>query len=377
MKAEDSTRETHGRPAEEAARARVACQAFAIDGRLVELEAFERGHIHDTWIGTYEDDNGAQRRFLHQHLNRQVFGDIDGLMCNIERITQHLAAMRSESSMLQTLELVRTRDGASYLNDAFGQTWRTYVFIENTQSHDRCAGPEQAHEAARVFAEFQRALSELDTDGICETIPRFFSSPYRLQQLGAAVREDLAKRVTHCRAELDFVDQRCELVTRMEDALRSGTLRRRVIHGDTKLNNILFDRDNGRPVAVVDLDTCMPGYAFYDFGDLVRFTAARSAEDEVDLAEVGTDREIFRAIVDGWLAGSEALTHYERTLLPVSARLVTLTVGIRFLADYIAGDVYFKTARPEHNLDRARVQFAMVADMEAQDADFLRICGAS
>ena len=166
-------------------------------------------------------------------------------------------------------------------------------------------------------------------------------------------------------AELAFVDARRELVPIMEDGLASGEIPARIVHGDTKLNNVLFDCDTGRPRCIVDLDTCMPGYALYDFGDLVRFTAATAAEDARDMERVDVDLELYRALTDGYLAGAgSALTPRERELMPTAARLVTLTIGMRFLADYLAGDVYFKTETGDHNLARARVQFGLVRAME-------------
>lgn len=358
-----------------ALRAGVACRAFAIEGDVVDLTQFERGHIHDTWVSTFES-NGSRRRYLHQRLNGVVFEDIPCLMHNIERITSFLETRERGENELQALRLVPTHDGAAWLVDAFGQAWRTYHFIENTKSLDVCEGPEQAYDAARVFAEFQSALAQLDVDSLRMTIPHFFSSPYRLQQLSAAARADVRDRVALAEPELAFVHSRYDLVPKIEDALRCGAMRRCVIHGDTKLNNILFDNDSGRAVAVVDLDTCMPGYALFDFGDLVRFTAASSEEDEVDPSKFGTDLEIYRAIVDGWRQGSGGCSAFEVEMMPVAARLVTFTLGMRFLADFLAGDVYFKTSpsRPYHNLERARVQFGMVADMEAKDDEIQRIC---
>lgn len=359
-----------------AARARVASEAFAIAGDCVDLRRFERGHIHDTWVSTF-DDGSTRLRYLHQRLNGVVFRDIPALMHNIERITTFLEAQQPPGARLHTLSLVPTQDGEAWLVDAFGDSWRTYRFIENTKSLDVCEGAEQAHDAARVFAEFQAALSGLAPDTLCETIPRFFSSPYRLQQLNTAAREDPVQRVSTASDELQFVRDRFGLIPCVEEALRGGELRRRVIHGDTKLNNILFDEADGHAVAVVDLDTCMPGYALFDFGDLVRFTAASCVEDEADTTRIGTNLDIYAAIVDGWLTGAGKVSDFERSMMPVAARLVTFTVGMRFLADYLSGDVYFKIskARPLHNLERARVQFGIVADMEAKDSEIHRICG--
>ncbi len=227
-----------------------------------------------------------------------------------------------------------------------------------------------AFEAARAFGDFLARLESLPATELCETIPRFFSSPYRLEQLEESRRKDVARRVQSAQAELAFVDARRALVPVMADGLASGAIPARIVHGDTKLNKVLFDRSSRRPRCIVDLDTCMPGYALYDFGDLVRFTAATAAEDERDLSKVGVDLELYRALSDGYLTGAgRALSPYERELMPTAAKLVTLTIGMRFLADYLAGDVYFKTETEDHNLVRARVQLRLVHEMERRLPD--------
>jgi Ser/Thr protein kinase RdoA (MazF antagonist) len=343
---------------------RNAVHAFAIEGSLTGIEPLHRGHIHDTFVSSWSTASGP-RQYLHQRINDNVFRDVDGLMHNVARITRHLADTSSTAaSDLVALELVTTRAGAPYLRWHDGP-WRTYHYIANTLSHDRPDDPSMAFEAARAFGDFLARLESLPAHELCETIPRFFSSPYRLEQLDAARARDVAGRVASAAAELAFVDARRQLVPIMEEGLSSGRIPPRIVHGDTKLNNVLFDRDTGRPRCIVDLDTCMPGYALYDFGDLVRFTAATAAEDERDLTRVDVDLELYRALCDGYLTGAgSTLTPEERELMPTAARLVTLTIGMRFLADYLAGDVYFKTDCDDHNLARARVQLGLVRAME-------------
>lgn len=353
--------------------ARIA-ELFEIEGRLVDVRPFERGHIHDTFVSRFQQP-GGERRYLHQRMNEAVFPDIPALMHNIAVVTQHLRRKQVErdEGPPQTLQLVRTHEGQDFLRGESG-AWRTYQFIENTESFNRCQSAQQAYSAAFAFGHFQALLRDLDIATLHETLPRFFSSPFRLQQLDAAVARDGKDRVRKVAAELDFVDARRDLAYVIDGHLKSGRFRRRPVHGDTKLNNVLFDQDSGAAVAVVDLDTCMPAYSLYDFGDLIRFTAATSDEDEVDLAKVGMDLQLYRALVAGYReATSEFLTPLEVELMPLAARLVTFTVGIRFLADFLDGDRYFKIAREDHNLDRARVQFRMVHSMEQQDRP-MRAC---
>ncbi len=350
------------------AAARRVAAGFAIEGALHELHSHQRGHIHDTFVSTWQQPGGP-RRYLHQRLNGHVFHDITGLMHNIERVTTHLAGTESEG--LHTLELVRARDGQSHLR-AEGAAWRTYHYVDGTESFDQCDSPERAFEAARAFGDFQARLCALPPTELVETIPDFFSAPARLQQLDAAVAHDAVGRVAGAQPELAFVDARRRGVGRIEAMLDDGTMPRRIVHGDTKLNNVLFDVRSGRALCIVDLDTCMPAYSLYDFGDLVRFTAATSAEDAVDLADAGVDLELYRALVDGYLQTAACfLTPEEVRLMPFAARLVTLTIGLRFLADHLAGDVYFKVAREGHNLDRARVQLRMVEQMERREGDMV------
>jgi Ser/Thr protein kinase RdoA (MazF antagonist) len=347
--------------------ARSVAPEFAIEGELGGIEPLERGHIHETFVSAWRQGAGT-RRYLHQRLNTKVFGDVPGLMRNIERVTRHIAHKlereRGGVSQPRTLTLVPTRTGAVFLADERG-AWRTYEFIEGTRTFDSASGPEQAHEAARCFGAFQAALIDLDPGVLHETIPDFFSSPHRLRQFHAALRADAHGRAAGCRDEIRFVEARAGAFGVFAEHERAGRIPPRVVHGDTKLNNVLFDEQGRAAVCIVDLDTCMRGWSLYDFGDLARFTAATSREDERDLSRAGIEPELYRALRAGYLAAAGSfLTGLERELLPDAAHLVTLTVGTRFLTDFLAGDVYFKTHRPGHNLDRARVQLAMVAEME-------------
>ncbi len=351
------------------AAARTAAQRFQIAGELADVAPLQRGHIHDTFVSTWRQD-GRARRFLHQRMNDRVFQDIPAVMHNIDLVSRHLRdkmrGLAGAGAPFTGLELVATREGKSYLLADDGP-WRTYRYVEECATFDRCDSPERAYEAARAFGWFQAQLSDLDASQLRETLPRFFSSPHRLRQFDDALAEDPVGRAAGCLPEIRFVAARRDQVPRIDDLLRSGRLPLRPVHGDTKLNNVLFDEKTGKARCIVDLDTCMPGWSLYDFGDLVRFTAATSAEDERDLPKVGTDLGLYRALVEGYLAGTGGfLTADEVALMPFAARLVTMTIGLRFLADHLAGDVYFKVHHEGHNLDRARVQFRMVERMEEQ-----------
>jgi Ser/Thr protein kinase RdoA (MazF antagonist) len=357
--------------AQEAVRAAVA--RFPLQGELLDIRPLQRGHIHDTFVSRWRDGQ-VQRQFIHQRMNEDVFPDLVLLMGNIQRVSAHLVEKlaRDGDEGFEPLRLVLARNGEPFARTSSG-SWRTFDFIEDTSSFDRCSGPDQAWEAARAFGWFQAQLHDLPADELGETLPRFFSSPHRHAQFRSALATADAERKRSAWAEIEFAQQRSEMVGVIAALLKSGAMPRRVIHGDTKLNNILFDNASGKARGIVDLDTCMAGWSLYDFGDLVRFTAATSAEDETDLSRVGTDLELYRALADGYLAtAGRFLTPEEVELMPFAARLVTFTIGLRFLADHLAGDHYFKIHRPGHNLDRARVQLGMVRFME-QHADAMKV----
>ena len=337
------------------------CVSFASKAGLDAWEAHQRGHIHDTFISTWAHD-GVSRRYLHQRINNTVFTNVAAVMHNIERVTEHFRDKpngESQAHGISTLKLVSAASGASYVELPSG-SWRTYEFIENSVSYDVCEGREMAFEVARAFGWFQSQLIDLDPDDLQMTIPQFFDSAHRAVQLDEVLGAG-PERLAEVTAELAFVDARRALIEHVEP------MPTRIVHGDTKLNNVLFDRDSGAPKGIVDLDTCMPGVSLYDFGDLVRFTAATCREDEADLDAVDMDLDLYRALAEGYLDhAADFLTPAEIEWMPFAAQWVTLTVGVRFLTDYLAGDVYFKTSRPGHNLDRARVQFRLVQSMERQ-----------
>lgn len=353
------------------AAARVVLSRFSIRGDLVHLTPFQRGHIHDTLVSTFQGPHG-EHRYLHQRINERVFTDVESLMHNVLEVTRHLEE-RGEMAAggFRVLRLVPTLEGESYLQHESG-CWRTYEFIEGTESFDRCSGPQQAYEAGSAFGRFQAGLRDLDPAALRVTIPHFFSAPHRLAQLDAARAAAPSERLAAARREIAFVDERRGLVESFARLLSDGRIPRRIVHGDTKLNNVLFDRATGRAVSVVDLDTCMPAWSLYDFGDLARFTAATCAEDARDPSLAGVDLELYHALAEGYLAHAGAfLTPAEREHMPLAARLVTFMLGMRFLADHLNGDVYFKTSRPGHNLDRARIQLRMVAEMEARAGEMV------
>jgi len=355
------------RPIPPADRLREIAAGFQILGDLHSVAPYGSGHINDTFCVNVEQA-GAPLRYILQRLNTDVFRDPASVMANIARVTEHLATqLRREGvrdASRRALTLVPSRDGALWREEPDG-VWRCYLFVEHARTWDEIDSPAQAAAAARAFAEFQRRLADLPPPPLHETIPGFHDTPRRFRALQAAIAADPFQRVALAQPEIEFALARAHIVDRLERARLEGRLPVRVTHNDTKLNNVMLDETTGEAVCVIDLDTVMPGLVHYDFGDLCRTATRPTAEDETDLGRVRMQPDTYAALVEGYLAGgSSFLTDAEVDLLACSAHLITFEIGVRFLTDFLEGDVYFKTRRPQHNLDRCRVQFAMVKSLE-------------
>jgi Ser/Thr protein kinase RdoA (MazF antagonist) len=267
----------------------------------------------------------------------------------------------------RALRLVATREDRWLHKDQDDNHWRVYYFIEGARSHEIVQSPYQASEAARAFGKFQRLMSDLPGKPLHDTIPDFHNTSHRFAQLMESTRGDPSNRVRLAREELRFAEKRAADTSVIVDLLREGKLPQRITHNDTKLNNVLIDDRSGEGVCVIDLDTVMQGSALYDFGDLVRTATNPAAEDERDLGVVCVRLEMFEALVNGYMEGTRSeLTDLEIDLLPVAGKLMTLENGIRFLTDFLEGDVYYKIDRAHHNLDRCRTQFALVGAIEKE-----------
>ncbi|MCX7916301.1 MAG: aminoglycoside phosphotransferase family protein [Verrucomicrobiae bacterium] len=336
---------------------------FVIYGEFVCARPHGSGHINDTYAVTF-DQAGKPVRYIVQRINHRVFNNPVALMENIYRVTTHVKAKLTGARSRRALTLVPTRDGQPFHRDEAGNFWRCYLFIEGARTYDAVESPKQAYEAARAFGRFQQLLADLPAPRLHETIPDFHHTPKRLAALEAAIAADTAGRARECGPEIEFVMKRRALTR----ALVEAGLPERVTHNDTKLNNVMLDDATGEGVCVIDLDTVMPGLALYDFGDQVRTTTSPAKEDERDLTKVGLRREMFEALARGYLeAAGRFLTREEKELLVVAGKVITLEIGIRFLTDYLSGDVYFKVHRPGHNLDRCRTKFKLVESIEAQE----------
>lgn len=343
---------------------------FAAEGSLLEAAPYGTGHIHDTFRIRYSQSGS----FILQRINARIFRNPQAVMENIVRVTGHLhaklAAMPGSDPSREALRLVPAKDGRPWFVDGSGSVWRMFGFIGGTLAHEVCETQEQAFEAARVVARFQKLLSDLPGGRLQETIPHFHHTPRRVQDLEEVVAQDGANRCASAKPEIEFALSHRELACAVVNLMEAGKIPERVTHNDTKLNNVLFDERTDRGLCIVDLDTCMPGSVLYDFGDMVRTMTSPVAEDEADLSKVLMDIRYFRALVRGYLGEARGfLCADEVRNLVLSGRLMTFTVGVRFLTDYLAGDTYFKVHRPGHNLDRCRNQFKLVQSMERQEGE--------
>ncbi len=342
-----------------------ALTAFFPEDTVRTARRHGSGHIHATyWVETEEGE------YILQKINRQVFPKIREMMANIAAVTSYLErtlASLGRDPVRETLHILPDRAGECFYQDSAGECWRAYHFIRDAAVFQKADTPELFGRAAQGFGRFLELLEGFPVNSLYEILPDFHNTPVRFSQLQKAIAENRAGRFKGAAREIEFVLRRQGTLSLLTDALQKGELPLRVTHNDTKLNNLLFDKKTGEPLCVVDLDTVMPGLSLYDFGDAVRFGASTAAEDEPDLNKVHFSLPHFEAYVEGYRSSAgEKLTALEYELMPEGARLMTLECGMRFLADYLNGDIYFHTEHPAHNLERARTQFVLVEDMERQ-----------
>ena len=354
----------------------VAAQ-FQKEGGAVEHAPYGNGHINDTFLVVCETGEGRRKRYILQRMNRSIFKMPQQLMENVVNVTEYLRGMiarRGGDPDRETLNVVKTKDGSNYYLDGQGDYWRMFLFVEQTVCLEKVESAKDFYDSAVAFGNFQKMLSDYPAQTLHETIPNFHNTPSRFSDFRRAVREDKMGRAAQAKEEIEFALAREKDTRVLTDMLKAGELPLRVTHNDTKLNNILFDADTKKAICIIDLDAVMPGLSHYDFGDSIRFGASTGAEDEKDLDKIEMDLSLFEAFTKGYLEGcGGSLTEKEIEMLPMGAKLMTYECGIRFLADFLEGDTYFKIHRDGHNLDRARTQFKLVKDMEDKWADMAAI----
>lgn len=340
---------------------------FMIAGEYISCVRYGEGHINDTFRLTV-NDGGKEIHYILQRINNRLFTDVEKLMHNIELVTEFCrrsVEARGGDPMRECLNIVRTKEGQTYYSDGTNY-FRMYIFIENATTYQAVRNPCDFYESAVAFGNFANLLAGFDASQLYEVLPDFHNTRVRYANFVTAVEKDEYGRLAEVRKEIEWVNAHKDLCGKIVDKIASGEIPLRVTHNDTKLNNVMIDDATGKGIAVIDLDTVMPGSLCYDFGDSIRFGCNSAAEDEPDTSKVHFVFELYKTYLDGYLSAvGESITQREKELLPWGAVLMTYECGMRFLTDYLEGDVYFRTHRPKQNLDRARTQFKLVDDMLA------------
>lgn len=345
---------------------------FRTPGEPIEIAPVPVGHINDTFLVTT-----AANRYILQRINQLVFKNPIQVMANIVRITEHIRtkmAAADPPSIARQLQVIPAQDGGGYHRDAVGNIWRMYNFIGDAVTYDALQSATLAREAARMFGWFQRMLIDLPGPPLHETIPGFHNTPRRLERFQEVLKADVANRAKNAKMEIDFVFEHAAICHVLSDLVKRGEIPMRIAHNDAKINNVMLDTKTGKGVCIIDLDTVMPGLSVYDFGDLVRTATCAAAEDERDLSKVAVDTQLFEALAQGFVAETGPfLTPAERRHLVFGGKLITFEQLIRFLTDYLAGDIYYKVHREGHNLDRTRTQMKLVQSILEQEEDMNRL----
>ncbi|MCX5632084.1 MAG: aminoglycoside phosphotransferase family protein [Phycisphaerae bacterium] len=351
------------------------CAKFLIEGEFVNSKPYGSGHINDTYAVTFRQASNT-KRYILQRINNTIFTDVPGLMNNIVRVTKHirdkLEKQKADDIARKVLTVVSTAKGNSYYGDTDGNFWRMYIFIEKARTYDVPESLEQIYEAARAFGNFQQMLIDLPQPALIETIPDFHNALKRLEVFKNVLNADVCNRAKDIKEEVEFLHKNEQIFYTLSGLIKTGQIRIRITHNDTKVNNVLMDGDTGRGICVIDLDTVMPGLSLYDFGDIIRTSISSAAEDERNLSKVMMEMPRFEAVLKGYLASAgKFLNKTELENLILGSKYITLVIGMRFLTDYLNGDKYFKIHREGHNLDRCRTQFKLVDSINKQEDEMM------
>lgn len=347
---------------------------FAIDGEFVSCEPYGSGLINRTYVAVY-NEGGRRVRYIVQRINTNLFKNVDGLMNNIKLVTEFNRAeimKRGGDPDRESLTLVPTKNGGTYFRTEEGDCYRVYVFIENAKGYDVVEKPEHFYESAVAFGKFAMLLDRFDSSKLFEVLPDFHNTVKRFDNFRRSLEADKFNRAKDVKKEIGFALEREKITHMIVDLLASGKMPSRVTHNDTKLNNVLIDTRTDKAVSVIDLDTMMPGSICYDFGDSIRFGCNPCLEDTPETEKVIFNMPLFETYTKGYLSVfGDTITDIERKNLPMGAILMTYECGIRFLTDYLDGDVYFRKTREGQNIDRTRTQFKLVSDMEKRYDEML------
>ena len=349
---------------------------FDINGEFISCEPYGSGLINRTYVAVYSV-NGKRKRFIVQRINTNLFKNVDGLMNNIKLVTEfnrNEIIKRGGDPDRESLTLVYTKNGAAYYRTEEGDCYRVYVFIEDAKGYDVVEKPEHFYQSAVAFGKFAQLLDRFDSTQLFEVLPDFHNTVKRFDNLKKSLAADKFNRAADVKAEIDFALKHENIVGNIVNLLESGKMPSRVTHNDTKLNNVLIDTRTDKAVCVIDLDTMMPGSICYDFGDSIRFGCNPCLEDTPETEKVIFSTPLFEEYARGYLSVfGDAITEIEKKNLTMGAILMTYECGIRFLTDYLDGDVYFRHTREKQNIDRTRTQFKLVSDMEKRIDEMLKI----
>ena len=348
---------------------------FRFEGSFQEVVEVHTGNINNTYHLYYNTGDGVHEYILQQ-INTFAFKKPEEVMGNIRRVTRHLeraVTMEGLDATRRVLRLICTHDGSWMYRDDRDRCWRAYDFITGAKTYDCSETPEQFREVGRAFGRFQRLLTDFPAYDLYETIPDFHNTRKRFFDFVAAVGRDPVGRVKYVEDEIDFLFDRRKMMSQVVKMIEDGQIPLRVTHNDTKINNVMIDEKTGEALCVIDLDTVMPGSVLYDYGDAIRSGANTSFEDEPDTSKIALDMEMFRSFTDSFVHEvRKSLTEEELRLLPLGVKIMTCELAMRFLTDYIEGDVYFKVRSPEHNLIRARAQMKLLTDVEVKYDDLCK-----
>jgi Ser/Thr protein kinase RdoA (MazF antagonist) len=348
---------------------------FDLEQADFQIAPYGSGHINHTYL--LKSDQLQHPDYLLQKINNYVFKDVDGLMNNVARVIRHLKdKLRKDPGAdenKEVLTLLPARDGKQYYQDSKGEYWRIYHYLDDTKSYDLVTSTTQAFEGGKAFGRFQLLLADLDAALLIETIPNFHHIEKRLQTFEQSCIQDAVSRKKDCQPEIDFIRERAERMCIILEKGRKGLIPLRITHNDTKFNNVLLDpQDNAQ--CVIDLDTVMPGYVAYDFGDAVRTIINTCVEDEPDLSKISLNTSLFKAYTEGYLQEAiDFLTDEEIESLIEGAFLLPYMQAVRFLTDFLDGDKYFKIHSPLHNLQRTRAQLQLLSKLEEQEHTLRKI----
>ena len=341
---------------------------FSIWGDFTEAFSYGTGHINNTYKAVF-NQSGKQVNYIFQKINKTIFKNPEELMANISIVLEYQkkTLLNIRDSSRKSLTLILSKENKSFYIDKAGDYWRAYCFIENAATYDIIKDEKMAYNAAKAFGEFQKSLTSLPTTKLNVTIPDFHNTPKRYKDFEKVISKDPLSRAKDLRNEIEFILDHKKYAGKLYDLHRKGELPERICHYDTKLNNVMIDDITKEGICVIDLDTVMPGFTAFDFGDLIRTGTSPAAEDELDTSKVNMQMNMFTSIANGYLSSAENfLTKTEKDNLVFGGLIITLENALRFLMDYLQGDIYFKTHRTNQNLDRCRTQIALVKSIEKQ-----------